>query len=38
MQGCDPLPALMAELAPAWGDPETARKLQWPLFMRVGQR
>jgi SAM-dependent methyltransferase len=36
-QGCDPLPALMAELAPGWGDPETARKLQWPLFMRVGR-
>ena len=38
MQGCDPLPALMAELAPAWGDPEMARRLQWPLFMRVGRR
>ncbi|MDP1529373.1 MAG: class I SAM-dependent methyltransferase [Rhodoferax sp.] len=34
----DPLPALMAKLAPGWGDPETARKLQWPLFLRVGQR
>ena len=36
-RGCDPLPALMAELAPGWGDPETARKLQWPLFLRVGR-
>lgn len=37
-QGLDPLPALMAELAPAWGDMDTARPLQWPLFLRVGQR
>lgn len=37
-QGRDPLPALMAELAPGWGDPATARKLQWPLFLRVGRR
>lgn len=34
----DPLPALMAELLPEWGDPETARQLQWPLFLRVGTR
>ncbi|MHB1187775.1 class I SAM-dependent methyltransferase [Thiobacillus sp.] len=32
----DPLPALMAELAPLWGDAEVARKLQWPLFSRIG--
>ena len=37
-QGHDPLPALMAELAPGWGDAETARRLQWPLFLRVGRR
>ena len=37
-RGCDPLPVLMAELAPGWGDPKTARKLQWPLFLRVGRR
>jgi len=35
-QGRDPLTALMAELQPVWGDPETAQKLQWPLFLRVG--
>ena len=34
----NPLPALMAELQPGWGNPETARKLQWPLFLRVGRR
>ena len=37
-QGHDPLPALMAELAPIWGDPAVARALQWPLFLRVGRR
>lgn len=35
--GHDPLPALMAELAPTWGDADTAKKLQWPLFLRVGR-
>ena len=33
----DPLPALNAELCPFWGDPSQPMKLQWPLFMRVGQ-
>ncbi len=33
----DPLPALQAELAPRWGDPEAARQLDWPLFLRVGR-
>lgn len=37
-QGHDPLPALMAELAPRWGDPDATRQLQWPLFLRVGRR
>ncbi len=36
--GSDPLPALMAGLEPLWGDPEASRKLQWPLFLRVGRR
>jgi SAM-dependent methyltransferase len=35
-QGCSPLQALRAELQPGWGNPETERKLQWPLFLRVG--
>ena len=34
----DPLPALMAELEPLWGDATGMRKLQWPLFLRVGRR
>lgn len=38
VNGNDPLPVLRAELEPLWGDPETARDLQWPLFMRVGRR
>jgi SAM-dependent methyltransferase len=36
-QGHDPLPALLAELRSLWGDPETARALQWPLFLRAGR-
>jgi SAM-dependent methyltransferase len=35
--GGDPLPALMAELQPLWGDPDAALQLQWPLFLRVGR-
>ncbi len=36
-RGRDPLPALLAELRSLWGDPETARALQWPLFLRAGR-
>jgi hypothetical protein len=32
------LPTLMAELAPLWGDANTMKTLQWPLFLRVGRR
>lgn len=37
-QGYDPLPALRAALAPAWGDAATPRRLAWPLFLRCGRR
>jgi len=37
-QGHDPLPALRAELAPAWGDTARPRRLAWPLFVRCGRR
>ncbi|HEY9145790.1 MAG TPA: class I SAM-dependent methyltransferase [Thiobacillus sp.] len=37
-KGQDPLPALMAKLDPLWGDADTAKTLQWPLFLRVGGR
>lgn len=36
-RGRDPLPALLTELRSLWGDPETARALQWPLFLRAGR-
>ncbi len=36
-QGHDPLPALTAELEPLWGAADTAKTLQWPLFLRVGR-
>ena len=35
--GQDPLPALRRALAPAWGNPEIALPLAWPLFLRVGR-
>ena len=35
-QGHDPLPALMAELRPRWGDPDAVRLLRWPIFSRIG--
>lgn len=35
--GSDPLPALMDELRPLWGEPETSLKLEWPLFLRIGR-
>ena len=37
-RGDDPLASLRAQLAPAWGEPRTPRRLQWPLFLRVGRR
>lgn len=36
-RGSDPLPALMAQLGPHWGDAGRARQLKWPLFLRVGR-
>jgi SAM-dependent methyltransferase len=36
-RGRDPLPALRAELASAWGDAAAARRLAWPLFLRAGR-
>jgi SAM-dependent methyltransferase len=36
--GVDPVPALAAELAPLWGDPDHPRQVTWPLTIRVGRR
>ena len=36
-RGSDPLPALLAELQPLWGNPDAALPLKWPLFLRVGR-
>lgn len=33
----DPIPALAAELAPAWGDPALARTVEWPLVVLAGR-
>ena len=32
----DPLPALRAELAPAWGDSDQVRRVTWPLALLAG--
>lgn len=37
-RGEDPLPALRARLAPAWGDPGRTRTVRWPLPIRIGRR
>jgi len=34
--GRDPLEVIRPDLAAAWGDPQTVRAVQWPLFMRIG--
>lgn len=36
--GIDPVPALARDLAAAWGDPETPRRIRWPLAIRAGRR
>lgn len=34
--GHDPMPALRAELAGAWGPADEIRQVEWPLFAKVG--
>jgi SAM-dependent methyltransferase len=36
-QGQNPVALVAAELAAAWGDPEEARRISWPLALRVGR-
>lgn len=36
-RGRAPVEQFAAELAAAWGDPETRRTVRWPLALRVGQ-
>jgi SAM-dependent methyltransferase len=33
----NPISAVESELAAAWGSPETARQITWPLFLRAGR-
>lgn len=35
--GSNPLPALEQALSPLWGSPQTAKRLKWPLFFRIGR-
>ncbi len=37
LTGHNPIPDLEATLGPLWGAPETLRKIQWPVALRVGQ-
>jgi SAM-dependent methyltransferase len=36
-QGQNPLALIAEELSAAWGDPEEARRISWPLSLRVGR-
>lgn len=33
----NPLPILERALSPLWGSPQTAKRLKWPLFFRIGR-
>lgn len=35
--GQNPLGPLAARLAPVWGDPAAARRIRWPLALRIGR-
>jgi SAM-dependent methyltransferase len=37
INGANPLALIGEELAAAWGDPEQARRVSWPLALRVGR-
>jgi hypothetical protein len=37
-EGYDPVPRLGEELAQAWGDPDSARRVRWPLSVRAGHK
>ncbi len=36
--GTDPVAQLETVLSPAWGDPQRARTVSWPLSLRVGRK
>ena len=37
-RGSDPVDALERELSPLWGEPARARRVSWPIVLRVGRR
>jgi SAM-dependent methyltransferase len=37
LKGYSPLDELKGELNSVWGDPESARRIQWPLYLRAGR-
>jgi len=36
VRGADPVALVAGDLRAAWGDPEEARRVRWPLYLRVG--
>ncbi|MBZ0104124.1 MAG: class I SAM-dependent methyltransferase [Sulfuricella denitrificans] len=37
-RGHDPIPGLGKKLQPLWGNPNTRRKIRWPLSTRIGRK
>jgi len=37
-KGENPIPALEQRIAPHWNDPESPRRIEWPLTVRAGRR
>lgn len=37
LENADPLPLLEAALRPVWGDPDTPKRIFWPLAFRLGR-
>lgn len=38
VHGTDPLERVVADLAEAWGSPQTEKRIQWPIHLRVGRK
>jgi SAM-dependent methyltransferase len=37
VHGLDPLQQMVPELAAAWGSPQTKKRIQWPIHLRIGR-
>ena len=36
-RGQDPMPVVASELASVWGDPDSPKRIEWPLVVRAGR-